>query len=319
MSNLTGEQYAASKYHEFTVRKACTISEFIMTQMSGISRNKLKDIMRGHGVSVDRKLVTQHNYQLQPGNVVRISKHRRSTELQNKWVKIIYEDKDIIVIEKAEGILSMAATAKQYCVKTVLDEYFQRRHFKCHAHVVHRLDRDTSGLMVYAKSIEAAQALERDWKGMCFDRRYVAVVLGKMEKEGGTMRSWLTDNKAYITYSIPVEEMTPEQAAHKGSKLGVTHFHTLKVGEKYSLVEMRLETGRKNQIRVHMQDLGHPVVGDPKYALEEQFMPSPLGRLCLHAYRLFLYHPITGERMEFETPFPSSFVRLVDEKINNEQ
>lgn len=314
MSNLTGEQYAASKYHEFTVRTACTLTEFIAQQMSGISRNKLKDILRGHGVSVDRKLVTQYNYQLRPGNVVRISKHRRSTELQNKWVKIIYEDKDIIVIEKAQGILSMAATAKQFCVKTVLDEYFQRRHFKCHAHVVHRLDRETSGLMVYAKSIEAAQALEKNWKGMCFDRRYVAVVQGRMEREGGTLRSWLTDNKAYITYSTPVEEMTPEQAAHRGSKLAVTHFHTLQVGDNYSLVEMRLDTGRKNQIRVHMQDIGHPVVGDPKYALPDQYMPNPLGRLCLHAFRLFLYHPMTGERMEFETPLPNAFVRLVEEK-----
>ena len=302
MRNQTGESYAASKYREFTVREVCNISDFITKQMSGISRNKMKDILHGHGVYVDNQLVTRHDHPLQPGQTVRITKHRRSTELLNKWVKIVYEDKDIIVIEKATGILSMAASAKQFCVKTVLDEYFQRRHFKCHAHCVHRLDRDTSGLMMYAKSIEAAKIMQDDWKGRVFDRRYCAVLVGKMEKEGGTVQSWLTDNKAYITYSSPEDN---------GGKLAITHYHTLDAQEDYSLVEMRLETGRKNQIRVHMQDIGHPVVGDPKYGLEGMYVPNPLGRLCLHAYRLFFYHPITGERLEFETPIPTPFKQLV--------
>ncbi len=299
MANLSAQEYAASKYHELTVKSPCTLTEYLSKQFSGISRNKIKDILKGHGVTVDRKLVTQWDYPLQPGMIVRVSKHRRSTELSNKWVKIIYEDKDIIVIEKTEGILSMAATAKQFCVKTILDEYFEKRHFKCHAHVVHRLDRDTSGLMVYAKTIEAAQVLERDWKGRVFDRRYVAVLSGKMEKEGGTVESWLKDNKACITYSSPTDN---------GGKYAVTHYHTLKATEDYSLVEMRLETGRKNQIRVHMQDINHPVVGDIKYGVGG----SPLGRLCLHAFRLYLYHPVTGERMEFETPIPTPFKNLVD-------
>ncbi|MBQ0049845.1 MAG: RluA family pseudouridine synthase [Bacteroidales bacterium] len=315
MRNQTGADYAASKYHEFTVRQATTLTQFIEGRMSGISRNRLKDILRGHGVTVDRKLVTQYDYPLQPGQVVRISKHRRSTELQNKWVKILYEDKDIIVIEKATGILSMAATAKQFCVKTVLDEYFQRRHFKCHAHCVHRLDRDTSGIMIYAKSIEAAQVMQEDWKGRVFDRRYCAVVVGEVEHDGGTLRSYLQDNKAYITYSTPVDPTVatrdlPNQLEN-GARLAVTHYHTLHRSADYSLVEMRLETGRKNQIRVHMQDIGHPVVGDPKYGLEGQFVPNPLHRLCLHAYRLFFYHPMTGERMEFETPIPTAFRQLV--------
>lgn len=301
MANLTAQEYAASKYHEFTVKENCTLTEFLQKQFSGISRNKLKDILKGHGVSVDKKLVTQWDYPLAPGMSVRISKHRRSTELQSKWVKIIYEDKDIIVIEKAEGILSMAATAKQFCIKTILDEYFTKRHFKCHAHVVHRLDRDTSGLMVYAKSIEAAQILEKEWKDRVYDRRYIAVLSGKMENEGGTVESWLKDNKACITYSSPTDN---------GGKLAITHYHTLKTSEEYSLVEMRLETGRKNQIRVHMQDLEHPVVGDVKYGVGG----SPLGRLCLHAYRLYLYHPITNELMKFETPFPTNFVKLIEEK-----
>ena len=301
MKNLTGEQYAATKYNEYVVRESSMLMDFLMNTMSGISRNRVKDILQGHGVSVDRRLVTQYNFQLEPGMVVRVSKHRRKTELDNPWLKIVYEDKDIIVIEKRPGILSMAATARQFCVKTVLDEYFQRRHFKCHAHVVHRLDRETSGLMVYAKSIEAAQILQENWKERVFDRRYVAVVEGCMTQEGGTVESWLKDNKACVTYSSPTDN---------GGKHAVTHFRVVNTSDKYSLVELRLETGRKNQIRVHMADVGHPVCGDPKYGSTQ----NPLHRLCLHAFRLFLFHPVTGERMEFETPYPAGFMQLFRDK-----
>lgn len=295
--NMTGAAYAASKYNEFTVTEQCQLLDFIMKQMAGISRNKAKDILAGHGVMVNRKMTTLYNMVLKPGMTVRISKHKRSTELTSRFVKVVYEDKDIIVVEKANGILSMAATAKQYCVKTVLDEYFQRRHFKCTAHVVHRLDRDTSGLMIYAKSLEVERILEDNWQDIVTDRRYVAVVCGRMEKEGGTLRSWLKDNKAFITYSSPTDN---------GGKYAVTHYHTLQTTDDFSLVELKLETGRKNQIRVHMQDLGHPVAGDIKYGNGR----NPIGRLALHAFKLNFFHPVTGERMSFETPFPTPFVKL---------
>lgn len=243
MRNKSGAQYAASKYIEFTVNKPMLLLDFIMESMNGISRNKAKDILTGHGITVDKKSVSQYNYELRPGMVVRVSKHKRNNELKNKYVKIVYEDKDLIVIEKSAGILSMPAVAQQFSIKTVLDEYFTRRHFKCTAHVVHRLDRDTSGLMMYAKNIEVQRILEEHWQEIVTDRRYVAVVSGKMEKEGGTISSWLKDNKAYVTYSSPTDN---------GGKYAVTHFHTLDARERYSLVELKLETGRKNQIRVHI-------------------------------------------------------------------
>ena len=300
MRNQSGAAYAASKYTELIVRKPMLLMEFLMQEMHGIRLNKVKAILSGHGVSVDRKLVTQYDFELTPGMVVRVSKHKRSTELNSKFVKIVYEDKDIIVIEKNIGILSMAATTQTFCVKTILDEYFKRRHFKCTAHVVHRLDRDTSGLMIYAKNVEVQQILEENWQNIVTDRRYVAVLCGKMEKEGGTVTSWLKDNKAFITYSSPVDN---------GGKYAVTHYHTLKTNDDFSLVELKLETGRKNQIRVHMQDLGHPVAGDVKYGNGR----NPIGRLALHAFRLNFYHPRTREFMNFETPFPTPFVRLFQE------
>ena len=297
MRTLSSADYAAKKYIELPVRYESTIMEFLMTEMAGVSRNRVKDLLHGHAVTIDRKLTTQYNAPVHPGETVRVNRHKRSTELLSKHVKIVYEDKDIIVIEKSEGILSMASAQGQFCVKTILDEYFQKRHFGCTAHVVHRLDRETSGLMIYAKTIECEQILEHNWHELVFDRRYVAVLCGEMEREGGTVHSWLKDNKAFVTYSSLTDN---------GGKEAITHYHTLQRTPDFSLVEMKLETGRKNQIRVHMKDLGHPVAGDSKYGNGR----NPLGRLALHAYRLFFYHPITGQRMEFETPMPPAFLRL---------
>ena len=298
MKNKTGIEYARTKYSEHVVREETTLLEFLLKELSGISRNRAKDILAGHGITVDKHETTRFDQPLHPGQVVRVSKHKRATQLLNKYVRIVYEDKDLVVIEKSEGILSMPATAKQYSAKQVLDEYFEKRHFKCTAHTVHRLDRETSGLMMYAKSIEIAKILEDNWHDIVFDRRYVAVVSGEMEREGGTIESWLKDNKAYITYSSPTDP--------GGGKYAITHYHTLMTSPRCSLVEMKLETGRKNQIRVHMKDIGHPVAGDDKYG--DGF--NPIGRLCLHAYRLNFYHPRTGEVMEFETPFPTRFTKL---------
>lgn len=299
--HLTGEQYAASKYIQLSVKEEMPLMEFLMKEMNGISRNRVKDLLQGHAVMVDRQLVTQYDFMLSRGQSVLVSKHKRSTELLNKFVKIIYEDKDLIVIMKSEGILSMASAPGQYCVKTILDEYFKSRHFPCTAHVVHRLDKETSGLMVYAKNMEIRKMFEADWHNIVYDRRYVAVLCGEMEQEGGTVRSWLKDNKAYVTYSSPTDN---------GGKEAITHYRRVATNGRFTLAEMRLETGRKNQIRVHMKDLGYPVAGDVKYGNGQ----NPVRRLALHAFRLHFYHPRTGEPMKFDTPHPTNFTRLFQTK-----
>lgn len=304
--NLSGEEYAASKYMEFPVRSESKLLDFLMTAMSGISHNRAKDLLKGHAVYVDLCLETRYDFMLKPGMVVRVSRHRRSTELQNKFLKIIYEDKDLIVILKNEGILSMGVNSSQFSVKTILDEYFQKRHFKCRAHVVHRLDRETSGLMVYAKNIEIEQILEHEWHDIVYDRRYAAVLCGQMTQEGGTVHSWLKDNKAYYTMSSPVDN---------GGKEAITYYRRIDCNENFTLAEMKLATGRKNQIRVHMKDLGLPVAGDSKYGNGR----NPLGRLALHAYKLCFYHPRTGNKMEFETPIPTPFLNLFNVTQNKEQ
>lgn len=284
-----------SQYTIFRVKEPALLLDFIMTSLDGISRSKAKAILQGGGIRVGHKNVTQHDYPLQPGMMVEISKRKKGVQLQSKFVKLVYEDRHICVVEKNVGILSMATDHHLFCVKTVLDDYFRKSRQKCNAHVVHRLDRDTSGLLIYAKTIEAEQILEHNWRQIVTDRRYVALVSGRMEQEAGTLQSWLKDNKAYFTYSSPVDN---------GGKFAVTHFRTLRTTSSHSLVELKLETGRKNQIRVHMQDIQHPVCGDIKYGNGD----DPCGRLCLHAFRLDFYHPITREHLHFETPIPKAFL-----------
>lgn len=299
--NMGNNTKTTNKYIELLVKKPEPLMQFLLGSMHGISRNKIKDILSGHGVIVDKQIVTRYDYPLKPGMLVYVSRHKRNTELNSKYVRIVYEDKFLIVIEKNIGILSMGNNSNQYCVKTVLDEYFKRRHFKCTAHVVHRLDRETSGLMVYAKDINTQRIFEENWHDIVTDRRYIAIVSGKMEKEGGTISSWLKDNKAFITYSSQTDN---------GGKYAITHFHTLQTTDNYSLVELKLETGRKNQIRVHMQDIGHPVAGDSKYGNGS----NPINRLALHAFKLNFYHPVTHEWLEFSTPYPTSFLNIFPNK-----
>ena len=249
-------------YAHYQVEQDDTLLNFLLNNVKE-SRSKIKATLQGRGIKVNGKTVTQY----------------------------------LVVIEKNIGILSMAAGHKSLNVKAVLDDYFKKTRQRCTAHVVHRLDRDTSGLMIYAKDMETEQILEHNWHDIVFDRRYVAVVSGEMENDEGTIENWLKDNKAYVTYSSPVDN---------GGKYAITHYRVLDRTTEHSLVEYKLETGRKNQIRVHSADMGHPVCGDIKYGNGD----DPIHRLCLHAYMLCFYHPVTRQAMEFETMIPAAFRHL---------
>lgn len=279
-----------------TVKENAPLLEYLINNVSE-SRSKLKATLQGRGIAVNGRMVTQFDYQLKAGDKIIISRHKKQNQFKSRYVKIVYEDRWLVVVEKNIGILSMAAGHSSLNVKSVLDDYFLKSRQKCRAHVVHRLDRDTSGLMVYAKDIETEQILEHNWHQIVYDRRYVAVVSGEMEQDNGTIANWLKDNKAYIIYSSPTDN---------GGKYAVTHFQVLNRTTEHSLVEYKLETGRKNQIRVHSADMGHPVCGDMKYGNGD----DPLHRLCLHAYMLCFTHPVTGEPMEFSTPIPTAFRSL---------
>lgn len=284
-------------YAVYTVEEDAQLLDWLIANLKGLSRNKVKDTLHGRGIKVNGKIVTQFDYPLTRGMKISVSKSKKNDTFKSRYVNLVYEDPYLVVIEKKPGVLSMAAGHKSLNVKTVLDDYFRQTKQRCTAHVVHRLDRDTSGLMVYAKDMQTEQTLEHEWHNIVYDRRYVAVVSGEMEEDEGTIANWLKDNKAYVTYSSPVDN---------GGKYAVTHFHVLDRTTEHSLVEYKLETGRKNQIRVHSADMNHPVCGDVKYGNGD----DPIHRLCLHAYMLHFFHPVTRARMEFETPIPSQFRML---------
>ena len=300
MKNRNQYQQQQDRYDHYTVKEDSPLLEWLLNHLQQ-SRSKVKATLQGRGIKVNGKVVTQFDFLLQPGMKVAVSQTKKNDQFKSRYVKIVYEDRYLVVVEKNIGILSMAAGHSSLNVKTVLDDYFRKTRQNCTAHVVHRLDRDTSGLMIYAKDMTTEQILEHEWHQIVYDRRYVAVVSGEMEDDEGTIANWLKDNKAYVTYSSPVDN---------GGKYAVTHFHTLARTADHSLVEYRLETGRKNQIRVHSADMGHPVCGDVKYGNGD----SPLHRLCLHAYVLCFYHPVTHRPMEFSLPIPPQFKEVINKE-----
>ena len=285
---------------KFNVSESAQLMDFLTKKLDGISRNKVKRMLANKVVSVDGERTTQFDFALEPGMVVEIGKPTAKERFRSPWLSIVYEDKYLLVIDKKEGLLTNSPTKEKDTAQSILNDYFIYTQQRCRAHTIHRLDRDTSGLMLFAKSKEVAFRFEEDWKNTVYDRRYVAVVCGCMEKKEGVVKSWLKDNKAFITYSSPTDN---------GGKYAETYYETLYSNPRYSLVELQLETGRKNQIRVHMADIGHPVVGDPKYGRspESDAYDNSLGRLCLHAYKLCFHHPYKKTDMEFETPFPKLF------------
>lgn len=287
------------KQLEYKVREKNELLKFLQEAMPDSSKSKVKELL-SHSVCVDGRRVSQYNYPLQPGMVVTIEKAGYRERLKPRELDIVYEDEHLLVINKHEGLLSYSKKPKDITVISVLNRYLFMSHQKCNAHIVHRLDRDTSGLMVVSKTKQVSQLFEKDWKGLVFDRAYVAVAWGKVEPAVGTIKSWLTDGE-YCVLSSPTDN---------GGKLAVTHYKVVQTSRRYSMLELRLDTGRRNQIRVHLREEKHPVVHDPMYGYKDDV--SPINRLALHAFRLGFTHPVTGKRLTFETPYPSSFTKLME-------
>ena len=292
---------AVSKYTVYNVTEADELMSFLMKKMAGISRTRVKSMLTHRVVLVDNNIQTRHDCPLKPGMKVQISRAKHNREFRHPMLKLLYEDAYLIVVEKKEGLLSVATDhQKERTAQHILNEYVKRENRNNRIYVVHRLDRETSGIMMYAKDEKTQHTLRDNWHHIVTDRRYVTIVQGEMEKDQGSVESWLTDRKLYVSSS----------AHDDGGKYALTHYRTIKRANGYSLLEVQLETGRKNQIRVHMQQLGHPVLGDERYGCEA----NPLGRMALHAFKLCFRHPVTGELMEFETPYPPAFKSLMLKK-----
>lgn len=287
------------KHNEYTVNEPSELLVFLSKVLPDSSRSSLKELL-AHNVYVDGRRISQFNYPLQPGMKVAIEKSSGKDRLRPRDLDIVYEDQHLLVVNKHDGLLSNSKYPQDRTVISVINQYLEATHQRCHAHIVHRLDRDTSGLMLVSKSKEVSRRFEEDWKGIVFDRRYVAVAWGKIEPSHGEIRSWLTDGE-FCVLSSPSDN---------GGKLAVTHYEVRQTSRRYSLVELKLDTGRRNQIRVHLREMKHPVVHDPMYGYKDDI--SPISRLALHAYKLCFRHPVTGRRLDFETPVPAQFMKLME-------
>ena len=286
--------------NEYVVKESGELMAFIMQAMHGISRTKAKELLTKKCVSVNNMNVSQWNHELHKGDKVQIGHYKGHKEFHSDALKIVYEDAYLLVVEKREGVLSVSTGRQKNSAHDILDEYLKRQGRNSGVHTVHRLDRETSGLMIFAKDIKTRLTFQEAWKDYVYDRRYIAVVSGDMEKDSGTVASWLTDNRMFVSYSTPYDN---------GGKYAVTNYKTIKRANGYSLVELKLDTGRKNQIRVHLQDLKHPIIGDRKYGNGI----DTIGRLALHAFKLCFRHPVTGVNLEFETPYPPKFKKLFEQ------
>ena len=290
----------------YTVSEPAQLLSFLIESMPQRKRTTVKNLLRHNQVAVNGKPETLNSTALEPGDKIEVNLTREFRVFSNRRVKIVYEDDDIIVIEKGYGLLSMASDRKQKgrpeeTAYSILREYFKWHSPANKIFIVHRLDQNTSGLMMLAKNQEAKDTLQHNWNNMVLQRKYIAVVEGYVDDDQGEVRSYLAETSQHEVYSTD----KPEEG-----KLAVTRYRVLKRGNGHTMLEVELDTGRKNQIRVHMKDLGHPIAGDRKYGAR----PSIIHRLALHAQTLRFAHPVTRRDMNFATPIPGSFYKLVGGK-----
>lgn len=279
-----------------------TLIEFLLSKFGGMTRTSIKQMLGQRRVSVNGEILTRHDVPLRTGDKVVVVSGRGNVELRHPKLQMVYEDDHLMVVMKKQGLLTVSTRpgSTETTVMSILRAYVRRQNQRNNVYVVHRLDRETSGLLVVAKSPELQEYMRTYWRQLVMERTYVALTEGMWDVTEGKITTWLTEDKRNaVVYSSPVDD---------GGQMAVTNYKVLKTsapndeGQAFSLVELHLETGRTNQIRVHMAAKGHPVVGDRKYGHGNQY--SPVDRLCLHARTLVFIHPVTEKKVRFDSPVP---------------
>lgn len=288
----------SAKATDLLVEEEATLLAWLVAGLPQKGRNTLKAVLRDGQVLVDGRAITQFDHPLVPGQRVRVYWQRTAAPREHHGLNIVHEDDDIIIIDKPSGLLTIATDKeKRRTAYAILSDYVKAQDPDNKIFIVHRLDRETSGLLMFARNEKVKQQIQETWETTISERTYVAVVEGQVMPAEGTITSWLTESRALIVYS--------SQNPQHGKK-SVTHYRTIRQSGDFSLLQLNLDTGRKHQIRVHMQEIGHPVVGDKKYGATA----NPLRRLGLHAQVLVFTHPRTGTLRRFESAVPKSFLRL---------
>ena len=282
---------------EYKVTHECELLEFLFEIFKDSSKNSVKSLLSNHRVLVDGAPVSQFNYKLYPGDTVMIAKTAIKPKPRSN-LPIIYEDDEIIVIDKPSGLLSVASDKeKGVTAFRIINDYVQQKDKHNRIFVVHRIDEDTSGVLMFVKDSKLRDAFQEKWNDLVSKRGYFAIIEGEMKEKEGTITSYLKKNSLNLMYS-----------SHKkgDGQYSVTHYKTIKTNDKYSLLDVTIDSGRKNQIRVHLGEKGHNIIGDDKYGNPS----NPLGRLGLHAYELVIKHPFTGKVMKFTASMPKEFKTL---------
>ena len=286
-----------SGIREYSVTKDTELLVFLLETLKDQSRNSVKSLLSNHRVSVDGAPISQFNFKLFKGDTVIISKTPIHKKTRSN-LPIIYENDEMIVINKPSGLLSIASDKeKGSTAYRMLTDYVQQKDKHNRIFVVHRLDEDTSGVLMVAKNPKLQAALQDNWNDLVKSRGYYAIVDGIMENKSGTIKSYLKKNSQNMMYSSKKEG---------DGQFSVTHYKVIAEKDNYSLLDVHIDSGRKNQIRVHLGDIGHNVIGDDKYGNPS----NPIKRLGLHAYELELVHPLTGKTLKFVAPVPKEFNAL---------
>ncbi len=282
---------------QFTVNEENELLKFLYQNIGKTVKSKA--LLKNKLIRVNNKITTQYNYKLNINDIVEVNYETISDRKNYRDFSIVYEDEHIIVIDKHAGLLSIAsAKDNKNTAYRLLSNHVKIQDPNNLIFIVHRLDRDTSGLMVFAKSEKVKEIMQKNWHDLVTERIYIALVEGKPEPWSGDISSYLYESKALIVHS--------SQNPEKG-EFATTHYKVLKGNKEYTLLKVWLETGKKNQIRVHLKDLGFPIIGDKKYGSKLDL----IGRLGLHAWILNFTHPITSEKLEFKTAIPRKFTRVV--------
>ena len=284
---------------KFTVKYDSPLLEYLYTALAPQSRTAIKALLTHRQISIGGTTVTAFDHPLKKGDLIEVDANRQKTGIESRDLKIVYEDDWIIVADKRAGLPSMSTGAaagsekgRELTAYSILFSYMKSKSPEGRVFIVHRLDRDTSGLMVFAKDEKTKRLLQENWDRCVSERKYAGVCEGNFQRKEGTVVSWLTENpKSLKMSSSPYDN---------GGRKAVTHYTVTGEIPGFSLLEIELETGRKNQIRVQLASIGHPVTGDRKYGARS----NPFGRLALHAATLAFVHPRTGKSLRFSSPLP---------------
>ena len=282
---------------EYKVFNDSELLSFLIEKYPSLSRNAVKSLLSNHQVAVNGAPVSQFNLKLSKDDVVIVSKNRIAKK-ERKNLPIIFENNDLIVINKPSGLLSIASdNEKGRTAFRMVNDYLQQKDKRNRIYVVHRLDEDTSGVLVFAKNPQIKDALQKNWNDIVKSRRYYAVVEGTLEKKEDRLINYLKENSLNLMY------VTSDK---KNGKKCITNYKVIRSNNLYSLLDINIESGRKNQIRVQLGNINHYVIGDDKYGEPS----NPINRLGLHAYELSFINPLTNKLMTFKTDIPVEFINL---------